>query len=150
MRLDFLPKSINALVSGSLYYACRLVKIPITLQIISDESKEDFRKISRAFTLLIRELKLKISSLDPITLVSRYITKLGLDVKIEKKVRDFFQNLSTKLVSGKDPKGICAGVIYLVCKDNNMRITQKEISNVVGLTEATIRNRYHELKIVKE
>jgi transcription initiation factor TFIIB len=47
--------------------------------------------------------------------------------------------------SGKDPKGLCAGALYLVCKIRNKKISQKEIANLVGVTEVTLRSRYKEL-----
>jgi len=48
-------------------------------------------------------------------------------------------------ISGKDPKGLCAGVIYLVCKMKNKKVSQKKIANVIGVTEVTLRSRYKEL-----
>ncbi|MFX1555759.1 MAG: transcription initiation factor IIB, partial [Promethearchaeota archaeon] len=34
---------------------------------------------------------------------------------------------------------------YLVCKKMDKRISQKEIANVVGVTEVTLRSRYKDL-----
>ncbi|MFX1356707.1 MAG: transcription initiation factor IIB, partial [Promethearchaeota archaeon] len=35
--------------------------------------------------------------------------------------------------------------LYLVCKKMDKRISQKEIANVVGVTEVTLRSRYKDL-----
>ena len=56
------------------------------------------------------------------------------------------QNFISKIsISGKDPKGLCAGAIYLVSKLRNVKVSQKEISQIVGVTEVTLRSRYKEL-----
>jgi len=49
-------------------------------------------------------------------------------------------------VSGKDPKGIAAACVYLAANLNNVKITQKQLSEVTGVTEVTIRNRVRELR----
>ena len=48
-------------------------------------------------------------------------------------------------ISGKDPKGLCAGAIYLVAKLRNVKVSQKDISRVISVTEVTLRSRYKEL-----
>ncbi|MHA1337236.1 MAG: transcription initiation factor IIB, partial [Promethearchaeota archaeon] len=81
-----------------------------------------------------------------IALIPRYIAELHLDIEIEKNTIKILQNYISKYsISGKDPKGLCAGALYLVCKVKNKRISQKEISNIVGVTEVTLRSRYKEL-----
>ncbi|MBY8986212.1 MAG: hypothetical protein KGD65_14135 [Candidatus Lokiarchaeota archaeon] len=49
-------------------------------------------------------------------------------------------------ISGIDPKGLCAGAIYIACKLKNIELTQLQIANSVGITEVTLRSRYKELK----
>jgi transcription initiation factor TFIIB len=70
---------------------------------------------------------------------------LGLDINVEKEsikvLQNFMENTS---VCGKDPKGLCAGSIYLVSKLNNHKVSQKDISRVIGVTEVTLRSRYKE------
>ncbi|GAH07277.1 unnamed protein product, partial [marine sediment metagenome] len=48
-------------------------------------------------------------------------------------------------ISGKDPKGLCAGAIYLIAKLRNVKVSQKDISKVISVTEVTLRSRYKEL-----
>ena len=139
-------RSINGMVAACLYFACREKKIPRTLQEILDETSVSAKNVRRCYRTLIRELNLKAPSTDPISLIPRYIADLNLDAEIEKTticlLQKFMNNFST---SGKDPKGLCAGALYLVCKIRNKRISQKEIANLVGITEVTLRSRYKEL-----
>ena len=100
----------------------------------------------RFFHQTIRELNLKAPSTNPISLIPRFIAELSLDAETEKTTINILQSFVTKhSTSGKDPKGLCAGALYLVCKKRDKRISQKEIANVVGVTEVTLRSRYKEL-----
>jgi len=139
-------RSINAMVAAALYFSCRKKKIPITLQEILDQTSESGKDVRRSYRALIKELKLKAPNTDPSTLIPRYVTKLHLPIEVErlamKVVKKFCNNYP---ISGKDPKGLVAGAIYLVCKIKNINITQKKLANAVGVTEVTLRSRYKEM-----
>ena len=97
--------------------------------------------------LCLKEFNLKSPSTDPVSLVPRYINDLGLDSEIEQLTTKILNVYSKKFsVSGKDPKGLCAGAIYLACRIRNRETTQQQIVESVGITEVTIRSRYKEIK----
>jgi len=139
-------RSINSMIAASIYLAIRLKKIPRTLQEILDESSESEKDIRRCYRVLIRELNIKSPNTNPSTLIPTYIATLKLDPDIEinstKIVNAYSERFST---SGKDPKGIVAGAIYLACRLKGLELTQKDIAKVVGVTEVTLRSRYKEL-----
>ncbi|MHA1459918.1 MAG: transcription initiation factor IIB [Promethearchaeota archaeon] len=139
-------RSINGMVAACLYFACRERRIPRTLQEILDQTSINAKNVRRCYRTIIRELNLKAPSTNPISLIPRFIAELNLDAETEKTtikvLQSFVKMYST---SGKDPKGLCAGALYLVCKKRDKRISQKEIANVVGVTEVTLRSRYKEL-----
>ncbi|MFX1405605.1 MAG: transcription initiation factor IIB family protein [Promethearchaeota archaeon] len=139
-------RSINGMVAACLYFACRDKKIPRTLQEILDETAINAKNVRRCYRTIIREMNLKAPSTNPISLIPRFITELGLDLEVEKATIKVLQSFTSKFsTSGKDPKGLCAGALYLVCKKMDKRISQKEIANVVGVTEVTLRSRYKDL-----
>ncbi|MFX1356664.1 MAG: transcription initiation factor IIB family protein, partial [Promethearchaeota archaeon] len=128
-------RSINGMVAACLYFACRDKKIPRTLQEILDETAINAKNVRRCYRTIIREMNLKAPSTNPISLIPRFITELGLDLEVEKATIKVLQSFTSKFsTSGKDPKGLCAGALYLVCKKMDKRISQKEIANVVGVT----------------
>ena len=49
------------------------------------------------------------------------------------------------LVSGRGPTGVAAAAIYVASTLSDERKTQREVAEVAGVTEVTIRNRYKEL-----
>ncbi|MHA2394582.1 MAG: transcription initiation factor IIB [Promethearchaeota archaeon] len=139
-------RSINGMVAACLYFSCRERKIPRTLQEILDETSISAKNVRRCYRTLIRELNLKVPSTDPISLIPRFIAELDLDADAENATIKILQTFTSKFsTSGKDPKGLCAGALYLVCKMKDKRISQKDIANLVGVTEVTLRSRYKEL-----
>jgi len=139
-------RSINGMVAACLYFACRDKKIPRTLQEILDQTAVNAKNVRRCYRTIIREMNLKAPSTDPVSLIPKFVTELGLSVEAEKATIKVLQLFTSKFsTSGKDPKGLCAGALYLVCKKMEKRISQKEIANIVGVTEVTLRSRYKDL-----
>ncbi|MFX0037264.1 MAG: transcription initiation factor IIB family protein [Candidatus Hermodarchaeota archaeon] len=138
-------RSINGMIAACAYYVCKQEKVPITLQEILDEASINDNIVKKCYKILVRELNLKSPHIDPISLIPRYCADLGLSINIEKEavgvLRNFIENSST---CGKDPKGLCAGAIYLISKLKNYKVSQKDISKVIGVTEVTLRSRYKE------
>jgi transcription initiation factor TFIIB len=140
-------RSINAMVAACLYLACRRKQLPRTLQEILQEASANSKDVRRSFTTLIRELKLNPPSTKPISLIPKYMTDLGLNSEIEQLTIKILNAYKSKYsISGKDPKGLCAGAIYLACRLKNKELTQQKIVEAVGVTEVTLRSRYKELK----
>ncbi len=142
-------RSINGMVAACLHYACKIKRIPRTFQEIIDEASVEAKEVRRCYSAIIREFKLRVPNSDPIALVPKYISEMGLNAEIEALTVKFLNDYKSKVyTSGKDPKGIVAGALYLACKTKGRLITQSEIAKKVGVTEVTLRSRYKEfLKI---
>ncbi len=139
-------RSINGMIAACSYFVCKEEKIPITLQEILDETSINSNIIKKCYNTLVRELNLKSPHIDPISLIPRYCADLNLSIEEEKESIKVLQNFIRKnSTCGKDPKGLCAGAIYLVTKLKNRKLSQKEISLVIGVTEVTLRSRYKEI-----
>ena len=139
-------RSINGMIAACIYYACRYKGIPRTLQEILDETSVSAKDVRRFYRTLLKEFNLKAPSMDPIALVPRFVIELDLNSDIEaltiKILKAYKANIYT---SGKDPKGIVAGALYLACKLKQKNLTQKQIADLLGVTEVTLRSRYKEL-----
>ena len=136
-------RSINAMVTACLYHVCKELKIPRTFQEILKESYDNATNIKKCYRILLKELHLKDPITDPILLIPKYATELGLNSKIEKRTIKVLESyMKMQNYSGKDPKGLCAGALYLVCKLSKKKMSQQKIAEVVGVTEVTLRSRY--------
>jgi len=138
-------RSINGMIAACSYYVCKKERVPITLQEILGEASINDNIVKKCYKILVRELNLKSPHIDPVALIPRYCADLGLDIHIEKEAIKVLKNfIANTSICGKDPKGLCAGSIYLVAKLKNKKISQKDISKVIGVTEVTLRSRYKE------
>jgi transcription initiation factor TFIIB len=138
-------RSINGMIAACAYYVCKQERVPITLQEILDEASINDNIVKKCYKILVRELNLKSPHIDPVSLIPRYCADLGLNINVEKEAIKVLQNfIENTSICGKDPKGLCAGAIYLVSKLKNHKVSQKDISKVIGVTEVTLRSRYKE------
>ena len=78
--------------------------------------------------------------------VGRFCGILNLLDDTQNKTTEILRQAEEKeLTSGKAPTGIAAAAIYIATVVCNDRRTQREVADVAGVTEVTIRNRYKEL-----
>ncbi len=139
-------RSINGMIAACAYFVCKQERVPITLQEILDEASINDNIVKKCYKILVRELNLKSPHVDPVSLIPRFCADLGLDINIEKEAIKILKNFIERTsICGKDPKGLCAGAIYLVAKLKNHKVSQKDISKIIGVTEVTLRSRYKEL-----
>uniref|UniRef100_A0A7J3ZL45 Transcription initiation factor IIB n=1 Tax=Fervidicoccus fontis TaxID=683846 RepID=A0A7J3ZL45_9CREN len=139
-------RSIESVVAASVYLACRLKKVPRSLDEISLHTKANRKEIARCYRLLVRELQIKVPPANPLDYIPRMGSLLGLSGRTLKKAAEIVEAAREKAITaGKDPAGLAAAAIYIATLLENERRTQKEIANIAGVTEVTVRNRYKEL-----
>jgi transcription initiation factor TFIIB len=139
-------RSMEQVVAGTIYITCKRNDIPKTLEEIGDVTGIDKKEIAKNARFVARQLNLKVLPISPVSYIARFSSSL--------KVKPSTQTTAVKLIekcqkigltSGKSPKGIAAASIYIASLLNAERKTQSKISEVSGVTEVTIRNRYKEL-----
>lgn len=138
-------RSIEGVVSATLYAACREAEMPRTLEEIAEVSRVDLRKISSNYMFLIRELDLHLPPTDPTRYITRFGSELGLSGEVQTDAMHLVKRIQDKkLSSGKSPSGTAAACIYIAAMKGGERVTQREVAEVAGVTEVTVRNRYKE------
>jgi len=139
-------RTIVGMVAACVYYTCRVHRIPRTFQEIANESSISQNSLKLCYKSLVNTLNLKVPVSDPIDLIPHFIANLGLNFNMEKlSIKILKACLKKGSIKGKNPKGWCAGAIYLASQIENIIINQKAIGKIVGITEATLRSRYKEL-----
>ncbi|MFG1519529.1 MAG: transcription initiation factor IIB [Thermoplasmata archaeon] len=139
-------RSIEGVVAGSIYAACRITNVPRTLDEIASVTRVKKKEIGRTYRIMSRYLKLNILPSKPEDYVNRFCSKLKLSPDTRKKANEILKMAKdNELTSGKGPTGVAAAAIYIASLMNNERRTQRSVSEVAGVTEVTIRNRYKEL-----
>lgn len=142
-------RSIESMAAACIYAACRINRIPRTLDEISQVSRASKKEIGRSYRSLIRTILPKLSRVPPakpLDYVPRLVSQLKLPGEVQVKAVEIIEAASKLgLTSGRGPIGLAAAAVYLACVLLNCRKTQREIAQVAGVTEVTVRNRYKEL-----
>ncbi|ADI73254.1 MULTISPECIES: transcription initiation factor IIB [Methanohalobium] len=139
-------RSIEGVAAAALYAACRQCSVPRTLDEIGEVSRVSRKEIGRTYRFISRELSLKLMPTSPIDYVPRFCSGLKLKGEVQSKGVEILRQASEKeLTSGRGPTGVAAAAIYIASILCGERRTQREVADVAGVTEVTIRNRYKEL-----
>jgi transcription initiation factor TFIIB len=140
-------RQIESDVSAVIYAICRQFGIPRTLDEIAAVAEIPKKEIGRTYRLITQELELKVPLTNPRFYITRFVTALRLSGQTqEKSVELLDQAIEKGLISGRGPMGVAAAAVYIASVLTGERRTQKEVADVAGVTEVTIRNRYRELK----
>jgi transcription initiation factor TFIIB len=140
-------KSIPAAVSAATYIACREMGISTTLKDIAGASNLKRKNIARTYRQLMLELDYKVPNTDPIKCIAKVANKANLSEKTKRQALNIMKKVTENEISaGKDPMGIAATVLYISCIKTGENRSQKDISNAAGVTDATLRNRFKDLK----
>jgi transcription initiation factor TFIIB len=139
-------RSMESVVAGALYAACRRQGFPRTLDEISNAFPLDKKEIGKTYRFVCRELGIRILPTSPTDYINRFASELKLSPSTVSKSIEILQKASQKeITSGKGPMGIAAASLYVASLLTGEKRTQREVAEVAGVTEVTIRNRYKEL-----
>jgi len=139
-------RSIEGVSAAVLYAACRQCNVPRTLEEISSVAQMKKKEIGRNYRNISRKLGLKLLPTTPQDYISRFCSQLSLSNDVQAKTIEILKQASSKeLTSGRGPTGLAAAALYIASVICGERRTQREVAEIAGVTEVTIRNRYKEL-----
>ena len=89
---------------------------------------------------------IKTQPSSPKDYISRFASVLHLSPRTQNEALKILGKAeNSELTSGRGPAGIAAAALYVAALLNDEKKTQREVADVAGITEVTIRNRYKEL-----
>jgi transcription initiation factor TFIIB len=139
-------RSMESVIAACIYAACRSYNIPRTLDEIAAASDVPRKEIGRTYRFIIRKLGIKVKPSSPKDYISRFSSILHLSPKSQNEALKILKKADiSELTSGRGPAGIAAAALYVSALLNDEKKTQREVADVAGITEVTIRNRYKEL-----
>ncbi len=139
-------RNMESVVAACIYGACRTYNIPRTLDEIAEATNVERKEIGRTYRFIIRKLGIKIQPSNPKDYITRFASILKLSPKTQQDAIKLLKRAEvSELTSGRGPAGIAAAALYVCSLLNDERRTQREVADVAGVTEVTIRNRYKEL-----
>ncbi len=139
-------RSIPGVAAAALYASCRQCNVPRTLDEISAVASLPRKDLGRNYRFLAKELKLKLLPTSPEDYVSRFCNILELSTEVKSKTIEILKKASeNKITIGKGPASNAAATIYIASILCSERRTQRDIAEVAGVTEVTVRSRYKEI-----
>ena len=140
-------RTISDFVAAAIYAACRESKVPRSLANVSEASGRSVKDISRTYRLLVRSLKLRMPVDNPMKFVPRIAGSLNIDLETERKTIESLRRAGElKLLIGKDPRSMATAALYMACKSNKRKMTQKKLADAAGISTVSLRNRLRELE----
>lgn len=137
---------ISSVLGACTYLSCRELGLPMTLKDIASAGDLDERILSRNYRIIVKELDIKVPLADAIRCIVKIANKVELDERTKRDAIQIMKDLTkTEMHEGKDPMGIAATIVYLSCLQSNVKITQRTVAEVAGVTDMTIRNRLKDL-----
>lgn len=139
-------RSIDAMVAACLYLANQKLRTARSLDDFEKASRVKRKAITRAHKVVKTKLRVRVEPAIPEEYTSRYANLLGLSPATVNKANELIEEArGRELTHGKSPTGVAAAALYVASRLGPSMRTQREIADVSGVTEVTIRNRYKEL-----
>ncbi|ABP95888.1 MULTISPECIES: transcription initiation factor IIB [Metallosphaera] len=140
-----------ALIAATLFYVSRLYKIPLQL----NEIKKLFNIDSSAFwkaSTRVQNVIQKSTFMSnfggpsPLEHIPDIVNRAKLPPHVETMAAEIASILiKNAITSGKGHLSVAAAAVYLASTILDHKKTQKELAEVLNITEVTIRNRYKEI-----
>jgi transcription initiation factor TFIIB len=139
-------RSIATIAAACIYVTCRINGFPRTLREIATALKLDKKKLSRTYSVLARQLKLRVPSSTPEEYLPKIADQLGLKGETRADVARMLRELSKNpQFSSMLPTGTVAAAIYVACVVGDERRSQDQIAKAAGVSEVTLRNRARQI-----
>lgn len=152
-RIDVKGKSTTGIAAAAIYMACKQCNVIRSMEEICrvmcapKDVKVRAKLAGKYYRTMVMELG---QSTAPVLTIDKYISKISnitqTDVRVERLALDLAaKTMDSSIVDGKAPNGIAAAYMYIASVLIGQNMLQRDVSNVSGITEVTIRNRCKEI-----
>ncbi|OKY78138.1 MAG: Transcription initiation factor TFIIB family [Candidatus Methanohalarchaeum thermophilum] len=140
-------RSIESIAAAALYIACRYYNVPRTLDEFKEVARVSKKKIARAERFLVKNLDVSLEPTSPVDYIPRFVSKVGLGKDVEDLSNEIAEKaMEEGVLSGRSPVSIAVASIYIAARRKEVKMTQRELSEVSGVSVVTIRKRFHEIE----
>ena len=140
-------RSLELLVAGAVYAACRIEGVPRTLDEVHKATDLPRTRIGSAYRSLHRELSLPVHTSRPADYVQRFCSELDLGNRVERETLALLDRFEPPgSATSVSPCGTAAAAIYLAALACGEPRSERAVSRVAGVSEVTLRNRYASMK----
>lgn len=139
-------RSVEAIIAALVFAVAKQMGNPRSLEEIVEASGVERKDLSKAYRQVCRALGLRILPTDPVSYIPRYCSALNLSDRVTVKAMEILKKAKDyELTRGKGPGGIAGAAIYIASLLLGEKRSQREIANICGITEVTLRGRAYEI-----
>ncbi len=139
-------RDLKTIFAACLGIAVKEQKIPLAIKDITDELDVSFKTTKRLMKIIAQNLQIKILPIEISSFIDKFCADLNLSDKVKSKAEKILRKATEMgLTNRPSPQGTAAGIVYIAALLNHEHRTQKEVSDVAGVTDVTIRSRYKEI-----
>lgn len=143
MEKNLRGRSNDAISSACLYIACRQEGVPRTFKEIVAVSTVSKKEIGRCFKLILKAHDTNVEIITTGDFMNRFCGTLGLARDIQRAATTIAKRaVDLDLVPGRSPISVAAAAIYMAAQASNDKKSQREISDIAGVAEVTIKQSY--------
>ncbi len=139
-------RDMSEMLAALIYIVAREEGSPRTLDEISDVTGVGKRRIGKSYRYIGREMDMRVVPPQPEDHIKRFADKLDLSDTVRGRAKTIIDSAKDKeILAGKAPTGIAASALYIGSNIEGEKRTQKEVAEMLNVTEVTVRNRSKEL-----
>jgi len=136
-------RSAESQAAACLYFACRMQNAPRTFIEICTVARQPKKEISRCYKIIRNTLDNNLELITSADFMSRFCGNLELPNYVQvAATRIAKKAVELDLVAGRSPISIAAAAIYMASQASSEKRTAKEIGDVAGVAEITVRQAY--------
>merc|ERR1719430_1890812 len=133
----------EAIASACLYIACRQEGVPRTFKEIVAVSTVSKKEIGRCFKLILKAHDTSVELITTGDFMSRFCGTLSLARGVQKAATGIAKKaVDLDIVPGRSPISVAAAAIYMASQASDDKRTQREIADIAGVADVTIRQSY--------
>jgi len=133
-------RSIQALVSASLYISCRNLAVPRTINEISMMAGIGRKRLTKTVSVLSRKLGMRPKPVEATDYIARFCSELSLGEDVRVLAGSILAKTGSE--NSLSPPGTAASAIYLAALSRGQRVPQKRVAKVAGVSEVTLRSHF--------
>jgi len=146
----FRRRSITSMAAATVLIACTLVGATFPAEELEKLKKTPNGRYVRYYhKLLLRDMNMRVTTVDPSRDVSRIAGKAGLSGKVERRSLEILAKVKDDpMLGGKRPASLAAAALYVASVQMGVRTNQMHLAFAAGVTPVTVRKRSVEMTMI--
>jgi len=143
-------RSIPVVAASSIYVACRINCVPLTLKELARASHTTPWDLGRSYTSILEKMGVK----PPNPNGGRYVLKVASKMRASEDVTRLSQDLEDGAIraglAGRNPMSLAAAAVYSASLAKGEPVTQLDVAEVAGVSVASLRESARRMRKLLE